>query len=1482
MIKMKNAIAYLLSIFMIFNALSIGNIVVADSNSEYRELISNIDINLPYLLEVKSEANNGNYEEAVRILLDYYKFRTAPVWSEMPRDSYVNSSFNTSEADRIKSCEFAFEDTYISVLNKDGSINWNLEPEGQKEWKWAFNRQFQFVTLSRAYLNTSDKSYAEAFEKQFNDWYENNPVPTNLDTNGTWRTLETGIRLSSSMISYFNNFVRSDDISLQTKARILLSMHDHGEYLLKYSGTNNWLILESKGYYSLVYMFPEFKNTNAYKQKIFDRLESVFSSQFLSDGWQYELTPNYHIEVVKSISSLQDMISKNGDELPFSGSLLDAYNSARYIKGAGNYILPLNDTHDVSESDFLVSGVDLAEKTNSELTDGFIFSASNGLYGKNDLVSKDFNKSGYITMRDNNPNGIFAFFEAGPSGFSNHGWMTRDKLQFTLSAFDRDLLIDSGGSTTYGSDALSVYSSTTPAHNTVTIDGYDQVRRDRDSFDSNDYVFKSSDKLDYAMGVYNEKYDETRKINVTHKRSIAFVKRGYFVIEDELTGNGNHTARQYWNFAPGKYSFDSSNGVVHTDFEDGKNVLVIPVNYEASERNIGSTSPTLGFTSTGSETLNLCYRKTFTDNTKMKTVIVPYEGDIAPNVTVSEVGDKLIVEYNAVADSIQFEDNNAIVLTDDKDGNSYALDYSEKQIPNNNDFFPIIPCSGTVQAEWTGLFGKDISYHYDSSAEEYFDVQLISGACQRINTEYGMNSIKIKAKGNGVLLVNDEEITVSSDEFTDYAIYDISGGCIDISCISGNVYIDKYVLTGTSDTINLKELRQRISTRASINLGKFYSNTDFSADFAARSSLSAINASEFGASFGDIKVNYSFTNNKLTVSNGSSCLFEKEYYLAYNKKYRFDVKAVGTTFKLSIDGNEITSCSILMQNGDILIFGNYIDLAVDNLSVLGKAYDFENIRIGTKPANMSVIDGQWYVEGIENQYSEMKLICSKIDVQPGDAVNLQMNNASGAKLYINGSEVKYSCCEYSFVANKGRYTCVLVMPNKVSNVVEIKSAENSYTESLFFQESFGSAISSKWMYNSERFVKSDGGWYIKGISGVQSEVFCNVTWSFGNIASFECDFVPDSENTNINLFHLRDESSKEATLILLSKDGTIRSGISTGEILGAYSAGSNNHLKAIVDFENKVYSIYNNGVLIGSNIPISISSNLKKFYPTIIWSGASGGKISNLVINKLTKNNGGNYEIQINNTVGEAKNTFIFNANQETLLLGEYKNGVLSGVNKFTSGANLTEGCYRLFDWNEKMKPNGYSIDFGIDNTPGFFYKEYFRQSFDSYLGGAPSSRWANSDGRCEAFDGGMKVIGSTSDVSEVCYHLLNQQGGKISISADFTPLGYGSADRYIFSFRDTSGHECLLFKLSRDGYIYDIGTGKRICRYNAQVKINIRAEIDLESHNYVIWIDDEKMPEIFDFNLASVGVWRIYLAKIFKGGSDILIDNFSVEIMEG
>uniref|UniRef100_A0A915PPZ3 Heparin-sulfate lyase N-terminal domain-containing protein n=1 Tax=Setaria digitata TaxID=48799 RepID=A0A915PPZ3_9BILA len=143
----------------------------------------------------------------------------------------------------------------------------------------------------------------------------------------------------------FNYFIDSDSFTSEFLVEFLNSFYQHAERVReKYSAQGNHLLFEAQ---RMIYgggFFPEFKNAKIWRKEGIDILNKEIKKQVFRDGYQYELSPNYHVGCIEIFLKALRMAQLCGIENEFPKSyvstverMIMANMSASYPNG----ILPM-------------------------------------------------------------------------------------------------------------------------------------------------------------------------------------------------------------------------------------------------------------------------------------------------------------------------------------------------------------------------------------------------------------------------------------------------------------------------------------------------------------------------------------------------------------------------------------------------------------------------------------------------------------------------------------------------------------------------------------------------------------------------------------------------------------------------------------------------------------------------------------------------------------------------------------------------------------------------------------------------------------------------------------------------------------------------------------------------------------------------------------------------------------------------------------
>ena len=476
----------------------------------------------------------------------------------------------------------------VRQLDKD--INWIIAGEETH----VLSRFAYFNDLGLAYWKTGDAKYARDFVAILNDWVADNPAPTDLSgvtkPNTTWRTLETGIRVTE----WFNDmelFMDAPEFDAQAKYEMSKSLMEHARYLYEWTPKfrgGNWQVIEATGLATAGIMLPEAKQSKEWRERGLLRLTEHMQQDILPDGGHSELTPSYHQWVMQQYANtaqLAKINNINADDLTARHEKM--YNWLLSLSQPDGIVPPIGDTHDpldirddmatgalmYNRPDFKFLGAKSGPASWVWLFGAGAFEQYKQMPSKQpDFTSVSLGDSKYAVMRSGwNAGDSYFLFNAAPKSF---GHAHSDKLD-VLAYAGRSLILDPG-IYSYGEPLSTKYFREAQAHNGVMIDGKG-VPRSKDAANfARLLAWQSSGAADLTAGDVN--FDGFHV-----QRSIVFVKPGYAVVVDHITGapddKSEHEVSRRFHFPIGA---ETDSGpiagavapIAYTGFKSGTNLQI--------------------------------------------------------------------------------------------------------------------------------------------------------------------------------------------------------------------------------------------------------------------------------------------------------------------------------------------------------------------------------------------------------------------------------------------------------------------------------------------------------------------------------------------------------------------------------------------------------------------------------------------------------------------------------------------------------------------------------------------------------------------------------------------------------------------------------------------------------------------------------------------------------------------------------------------
>jgi hypothetical protein len=458
---------------------------------------------------------------------------------------------------------------------------------------WEVNRQHHLVTLARGYVLSGETRFAERVWRDIVSWIEANPPLFGIN----WSSpLEIAIRLMSWAMALDligADGVKDGDAALVAASVSLQVGHLSDNLSVYASSRNNHLIGEAAGLFVTGAKFPFLRRAERLSRAGRRVLERELIAQVSADGvtreqaFQYQsfvlefallglaagastgtsLAPDC-VEIIGGMSRFLSNVSGIGGVPPCVGD------------GDGGRALGLSDSVGRQAAEAVVAGAMAAGETPRGSFAAADLAPALWLFGPDvvaelagrraggsetdgEAASCFFAEGGYFVPSSKRQHGVI---DCGPLGYLSiaaHGHA--DCLSLSVSHGGHWILVDPG-TFCYHRDALwRDHFRSTPAHNTVSVDGLSQSkmlgpfmwgRRAR----AEQIAWVTTPGFDYFEGAHDGYAGAGR---VRHRRSILFGKRGYWLVVDHLEGEGRHRIDATFQLARG-FSRRAGGGLVFT------------------------------------------------------------------------------------------------------------------------------------------------------------------------------------------------------------------------------------------------------------------------------------------------------------------------------------------------------------------------------------------------------------------------------------------------------------------------------------------------------------------------------------------------------------------------------------------------------------------------------------------------------------------------------------------------------------------------------------------------------------------------------------------------------------------------------------------------------------------------------------------------------------------------------------------------------
>lgn len=482
------------------------------------------------------------YGGSCRALLSYFQNRTHVRYLPLSQ----GKAKHVENAGRTLRNEFEFNNE-LHALGE--TFDWQKNPSNDLEWLILLHKFYYLKDLAGAYDFTGDETYAEKWVSLLDSWITQVPE-------GFIDSQVTGRRLQQWLLSY-HTFVaekRSKTITPEFLKRFMHSVHAQTQYLCTHlTPAGNHRTLELYAIFLVAVTFPELRSAPDFLQFSKEKLLENMCQDLLSDGVQRELSTDYHHTVLKNYLRFQQLARLNHIGLPYAcDALLQKAVKFSYTVHKPDGFIPAINDGDCN------SYLPLLKKAFAHYPDLHLqYVLTQGETGLPPMKrSQGFKDSGYYILRSDwsakpYTDARYLLFDCGPLGFGSHGHY--DVLNIEVAAYGHSLVVDPGRYTysenSQDNNNWRHYFKGTAAHNTVVVDGLDQIPyqcgRPVDSEPAATVKhFVTATGFDFVHGqVVSHQYP------VVHGRMIFFMHPEYWIITDLLTSEKSHSYDLYFHLA---------------------------------------------------------------------------------------------------------------------------------------------------------------------------------------------------------------------------------------------------------------------------------------------------------------------------------------------------------------------------------------------------------------------------------------------------------------------------------------------------------------------------------------------------------------------------------------------------------------------------------------------------------------------------------------------------------------------------------------------------------------------------------------------------------------------------------------------------------------------------------------------------------------------------------------------------------------------
>ena len=466
-------------------------------------LLDNLNLSASRERSLKHKLRTGDHAAFDQQLLDYMRAReTGKYFFDVDNDTIdeyagyiaerLSPGSDIERADKVLDNLYPEQDSSAdATVRVPEDVDWgNTRYSTNPETVHTLNRLTHWQHLAMAHRLTGEDEYADKIIEQLSDWSAESPAPTDAndwpDAGPQWNRLNAAVRAERWAWTY-SLMVNSPRWTKEANTLMLVEVLEHGRFLYAVDAapiTSNHAISHGQGLLYLGQLFPEFTAASRWERRGRDLLFRGMDAQLYDDGSHVEQSPGYAEVILGWLLESKRLDERNGDAWPArrSAKLTAAIDAYHEILSPSGVTPAIGDTYRRSAVTLwlkasVIQDVSRWPAAKPRARDAWLLGPdavrpfeSNPVIPSLSERPRTFalrDSGNYVMRSGSDEDARQITFDVGPKGGA-HGHF--DLLSFELSGYGRPLIADPGPYL-YDTSARRAWAISTPAHNTVSIDG---------------------------------------------------------------------------------------------------------------------------------------------------------------------------------------------------------------------------------------------------------------------------------------------------------------------------------------------------------------------------------------------------------------------------------------------------------------------------------------------------------------------------------------------------------------------------------------------------------------------------------------------------------------------------------------------------------------------------------------------------------------------------------------------------------------------------------------------------------------------------------------------------------------------------------------------------------------------------------------------------------------------------------------------------